>query len=185
MRTIRRATLDDAEPLARLAESTFRDAFAAGNRPADVDLHCARSFSATIQSREIHDPNTVTIVAELDGELIAFAQVLLQSPKPCVDAKRPSELRRFYVSEEWHGRGIAQEVLSEVLTRTARGGSDALWLGVWERNSKAMAFYRKCGFTVVGEHVFHLGEDPQRDLVMAIEMEGSSAAEQALQLEKR
>ena len=42
-----------------------------------------------------------------------------------------------------------------------------LWLGVWERNVRAQAFYRKQGFTVVGSQIFRLGSDPQRDLVMA------------------
>lgn len=172
MTTIRQADLNDVESLARLAESTFRDAFAPESDPADIDLHCARNFNADIQRREIRDPDCVTIVASLDGELIAFAQVRLNSPKQCVSAECPSELHRLYVSKKWHGRGIAHRVMSEVLAAAARRGSDCIWLGVWERNPKAIAFYRKYGFTVVGNHVFQVGADPQRDLVMAVQVEG-------------
>lgn len=46
-------------------------------------------------------------------------------------------------------------------------GSDVVWLGVWERNARAIAFYKKYGFVERGEHVFLLGHDRQRDIVMA------------------
>lgn len=160
--------MDDAESLARLAEYTFRDTFEAANDQADIDLHCANNFGVEIQRREILDPNYVSILVELEGELIAFAQVRLHSPKECVGAERPSELYRIYVSSEWHGRGIAHEVMSEVLVTAARSGADSIWLGVWEQNPKAIAFYRKYKFEVVGEQVFQVGSDPQRDLIMAL-----------------
>lgn len=176
MTTIRLATSNDAEALAHLAERTFREAFVAQNSPSDIDLHCVRNFSASIQRREIRDPDCVTIVADLGGELIAFAQIRLHSPKQCVGAEHPSELRRLYVSKEWHGRGIAHDVMHEVMAATARSGADFLWLGVWEHNPKAIAFYRKYGFTVVGEHVFQVGADPQRDLVMAVAINDQSAS---------
>ena len=44
-------------------------------------------------------------------------------------------------------------------------GARSLWLGVWERNPRAVAFYRKYGFTRVGEHTFMLGADAQVDWV--------------------
>ena len=42
-----------------------------------------------------------------------------------------------------------------------------MWLGVWEENHRANAFYRKHGYAEVGEHVFMLGADAQRDLILA------------------
>jgi len=52
------------------------------------------------------------------------------------------------------------------LQSLARRGLRGVWLGVWEHNPRALAFYRKFGFEAVGEQVFLLGNDPQRDLVM-------------------
>ena len=42
----------------------------------------------------------------------------------------------------------------------------SVWLGVWEKNDAALNFYKKLGFEAVGEHVFQLGDDPQRDIIM-------------------
>jgi len=170
MATLRRANLDDADALAWLAERTFRETFGAENFQVDLDLHCASYFSSEIQSREILDPNLVTILAEEAAELVAFAQVRPLSPKPCVHVEHPSELNRLYVSSEWHGSGLAHEIMTEVLTIAKQGGAGCLWLGVWEHNPRAIAFYHKYGFKVVGEHVFQLGTDPQQDLVLAVDI---------------
>ena len=171
MATIRRASPHDAPALACLAERIFRDTFTAGNNPADMELHCSKNFGPDIQLREIKNPDLVTILGESDGELIAFAQVQLHSAIECVSAKRPSELCRLYVSHRWHGRGIAHEVMKEVLATVRLAASDHIWLGVWERNERALAFYRKFGFEVVGDHTFQFGNDPQRDLVMALKLD--------------
>lgn len=171
MTTIRSATPDDAEMLAELAERTFRDTFKGENTAADMDLHCERNFAAGIQRREILDPACLTLLAFVDDALAGFAQVRWESASDCVAAHRPAELYRIYVSSDWHGRGVAQAIMDEVIAAAVKAGSDALWLGVWERNPKATAFYRKYGFDVVGDQVFKLGNDPQRDLIMAMNLE--------------
>lgn len=168
--TIRQASINDAEALAHLAERTFRDTFTEENNLTDMDLHCTKNFGIEIQQQEILDPNYATILAEIDTKPVAFAQVRLHSPKDCVKAHRPSELYRLYVSKEWHGRGVAQQVMSHVLSTAAHAGANQIWLGVWEHNPRAVAFYHKYGFKVVGEHVFQFGHDPQRDLIMMAEV---------------
>jgi diamine N-acetyltransferase len=167
MPNVRRARPADAPPLAALAERVFRDTFAAANDPADVELHCAKFFGADVQLREISDPNVVTLVCEQDGELVAYAQLDLNARIECVKAERPSEIVRFYVAAPWQGKGIAQELMTEVLATAKASGCDRVWLGVWERNDRGIRFYRKCGFKLAGEHAFVLGRDVQRDLVMA------------------
>jgi ribosomal protein S18 acetylase RimI-like enzyme len=173
MATIRRATPADAAALASLAERVFRDTFASVNDPGDVELYAATNFGLAVQSREISDPSLVTIVSEHDGELNGFAQVRVASRIECILAKRPMELCRFYVSHRWHGLGVAHKLMNEVLSTVSGLASDRLWLGVWERNDRAVRFYRKFGFVVVGDHAFVLGHDTQRDLVMALELEAA------------
>jgi ribosomal protein S18 acetylase RimI-like enzyme len=168
----RPATTADAEPLSRLAEQTFRDAFAADNASPDLDAHCASAFSPEIQRGEILDPELVTTLALDEDRLVGFTQVRLGAAKDCVPAHRPSELYRLYVSRAWHGRGVAQALMEQVMDAASGFGSDRIWLGVWERNPRAIAFYKKYGFGVVGEHVFQFGSEPQRDLIMAAAIGG-------------
>lgn len=167
MPTVRRARPGDARALATLAERTFRDAFAALNTPQDTDLHCRTAYGEAILAREILDPDKVTLLCEQDGALVGYAQVRWGKAPPFVVADAPGEIQRLYVSSECHGTGVAHALMEACLCEIRARRLDVAWLGVWEHNPRAIAFYRKLGFVEVGEHVFRVGNDPQRDVVMA------------------
>jgi ribosomal protein S18 acetylase RimI-like enzyme len=73
----------------------------------------------------------------------------------------------FRVGQARTGQGIAQELMHACIRELEQRGADAVWLGVWEHNPRAIAFYKKSGFVEVGNQVFPLGGDLQRDIVMA------------------
>jgi ribosomal protein S18 acetylase RimI-like enzyme len=170
MVTLRRAVPADAPSLAVLAERTFRDTFGPRNSPENLDQHCEKFFGTDIQQREIEDRGLVTTLAEAEDKLIGFSQLRLAHSHASVVAEHPAELNRIYVVGEWHGRGVARDLLQNALDTASGAGCDCLWLGVWEHNAKAMAFYRKFGFEIVGSQAFMLGNDRQRDLVMAVRL---------------
>jgi len=163
---IRPASVNDAEVLAELARRTFHDTFAATNDPTDMALYLARAYGIDQQTRELNDRDITTLIVEADGEAIGYAQLRKGHVPDCVTGPEPIELWRFYLGREWHGRGIARPLMDRVRAVAADRGAKTLWLGVWERNDRARAFYAKCGFADVGEHIFLFGTDPQTDLVM-------------------
>jgi len=163
---IRRAEPADALRLAELAELTFRHTFEAANTPEDMRPHCATHYSEAIQAREISDPQITTLVCEHDGQLVGFAQLRRGRPPDRIKAERPAEIQRLYVREAWHGKGMAQDLMSASIALAKASRADQVWLGVWEHNPRAIAFYRKWGFAEAGEHVFPVGTDPQCDIIM-------------------
>lgn len=167
MVTIRTGVPEDAAVLADLARSTFFDTFAASNDASDMALHLERAYGVTQQSAELNDPDITTLIVEADGRAIAYAQVRTGQVPVCVTGAEPIELWRLYVDRGWHGRGVAQQLMDRVKAEARGRGAKTLWLGVWERNDRARAFYAKCGFVDVGEHIFLFGTDPQTDRVMA------------------
>lgn len=172
---IRRAEEAEALALSVLAETTFRAAFAESNSAANMQLHCAAHYGQALQLAEIRESNRETWVAEAGDRLVAFLQLRLDAIAPLIFGERPVEIQRFYVHASHHGAGLAHELMAHVLARAETAGAAALWLGVWERNPRAIAFYRKWEFEVVGEHIFRLGDDPQRDLVMRRHMQSHDA----------
>jgi ribosomal protein S18 acetylase RimI-like enzyme len=163
---IRTAEADDAQQLSEFAERTFRDTFGAMNTEDDMNLHARESYSAAIQSAELSNPDMLTLLCEANSQLIGFAQLRWNLSPDCIIAKNPGEIQRLYVDREWHGRGVARELMNACIERLQRHHSDVAWLGVWEKNPRAIAFYRKLGFVEVGAQSFRLGTDIQRDLVM-------------------
>jgi ribosomal protein S18 acetylase RimI-like enzyme len=164
---IRQGRLADATELAELMARTFRDAFGAMNRPEDLAAHLARSYGTPAQQRELSDSSVTTLLAEIAGELCGYAQLRDGPERPAsVTGPAPLQLWRFYLDQAWIGRGVAQPLM-EAATQAARArGARTLWLSVWEHNPRGIAFYRKAGFEAVGTVVFHVGDDPQTDLVM-------------------
>jgi ribosomal protein S18 acetylase RimI-like enzyme len=156
---IRRATSADAAALAALARETFVDAFGADNRPEDMEAYTRAEFSEALQRREIEDPDILTLLADR----IAYAQLRRTPGSPHGEV----ELARFYVHRAHHGRGLAQTLMSSVIDHARALGATRLWLGVWERNARAIAFYRKCGFEQCATQPFLLGSDLQTDWVMS------------------
>jgi GNAT superfamily N-acetyltransferase len=164
--TIRPAIPADAGRLSELAERTFRDTYAAHNTPEDMASYVAAHFGRDRQTSELHDPARITLVAEDGGQPAAYVQ-LARGPAPAgVSGDAPMEVVRFYVDRAWHGHGAAQELMAAAADAARSAGARTLWLGVWERNTRAIAFYRKCGFRDVGTKTFVLGADRQRDLVL-------------------
>lgn len=163
---IRRAGQEDAAELARFGALCFREAYGAGTRAEDLEAHIAEDYGTEQQARELADPGSVFLLAEEGGATVAYLLLRSGEPPACVSSRRRMQVLRFYLAPSTHGRGLAQRLLSEALAEAAARGAEGLWLTVWERNPRAIAFYRKCGFVDVGETVFPVGEDPQRDRVM-------------------
>jgi diamine N-acetyltransferase len=160
MYTIRHATPEDAAALAELGARTFRDAFAAQNRAEDMDAYVAQTYGEAQQRRELEDPKNVALLVERDGVLIGFAQLRREGEKV--------EIARFYVDRAHHGEGIAQELMQRCIEVARELGAQTLWLGVWERNPRAIRFYEKCGFVDIGSHPFLVGSDLQTDRLMSL-----------------
>lgn len=172
MPIIRKANRSDAKQLSRLAEITFRDTFGVMNTAEDMELHCRANYSEAVQAGEISNPGMVTLLAEVEERLVGFAQLRWDGAPNCVLAKSPGEIQRLYVVDDWHGKGIAQDLMNACIEEMKARGSDVVWLGVWERNLRAISFYKRFEFVEMGDHVFPLGSDPQRDIVMVRSVAG-------------
>lgn len=172
---IRAGEAGDAAALAELAARTFRETFAADNRPEDLALHIARSYGVAQQERELRDLAVATLLAEVNGHLAGYAQLRESAAPACITGEEPVELWRFYVAQAWHGRGVAQALMRAVEAEAGRRGKRTLWLGVWERNPRAIAFYEKSGFAEVGSHVFMVGTDPQTDRILVRPLSATNA----------
>ena len=163
---IRRALDADAVLLAELGARTFYESFAAENSPEDISTYLDASFGPEKQAVELAEPGSIFLIAEIDGIALGYAQLRRGESPECVSGSEPIELARIYVSQARLGLGVGEALMRACIDEAQRAGHQTMWLGVWERNVRAQGFYRKWNFSIVGEHIFQLGSDPQRDLVM-------------------
>ena len=166
---IRHGGVADAPALARFAADTFVEAFGAVTAPADLAAHLANTYGPALQAAELSDPDLITLLALRGDAIVAYAQVRRNADAPqCIDHPDAMEISRFYADRSVRGTGLTQRLMHRSLQAAIALGGRHAWLGVWERNPRAIAFYRKLGFEPVGRKVYVVGFDHQTDHVMLL-----------------
>lgn len=171
---IRRGSPGDAQALSVFAARCFVDTYGAYNHPDNLRLHLSQSYGIEQQRHELEDLRAVTLLAYRDGQLAGFAQVRRSEAPACIRADAAAELHRLYVDRAWHGAGISQALIAEVRRAALDLGASTLWLKVWERNPRAIAFYAKSAFVDVGVADFFVGHDRQTDRVLSLDLRDAS-----------
>lgn len=162
---IQTATPADADRLSAFGRRVFAATFAADNDPGDLHAYLETAYTPEMQAAEIRDAAITTLLAGAGDDCFGFAQVRVTEVPGCVDDPTSIEIWRLYVDPAWHGRGVAAALMEAGCADIVRRGGGSAWLGVWERNARAQAFYRKQGFEPVGTHTFVLGSDEQTDQI--------------------
>ncbi|MBI1766381.1 MAG: GNAT family N-acetyltransferase [Acidobacteria bacterium] len=160
---IRPAVAADVETLLAVATRTFYDAFAATNTPANMQAYMSTAFTLEQFQQELADPDSTFLLAELAGSVVGYAKLIHSAVPECVTEPSAIELSRIYIDQTVLGAGIGPALLQYCFALARQAGHRAMFLGVWEHNPRAQAFYRKWGFERVGEHLFQMGDDPQTD----------------------
>jgi ribosomal protein S18 acetylase RimI-like enzyme len=163
---IRTCTLHDAERIVSLGIKTFRDTFDEVNTPENMMLYLNQTFTKKKIQKEIAELGSLFFLAEQDGDAIGYARIRTSKAPKELESERPLEIERLYADKRYLGKRVGYLLMSECLNYAREHGFDTVWLGVWEHNARAIAFYEKWGFKRFSEHVFMLGKDPQTDHMM-------------------
>lgn len=170
--TIRTASINDARLLADLGAITFHDTFVTFNTEKDMELYLAKNFSTAQLERELNEEGTKFIIAERNGEAVGYAKMRAQEEPEGLNEPNQIEIERIYTRKEYFGKAVGKTLMDACLNIAKSGGHKVVWLGVWEHNPRAIAFYVKCGFEKFGTHPFVLGTDLQTDILMKKELRG-------------
>ena len=134
-----------------------------------MESYIRRAFSEETIRDELEDETSTFLLAFSANrdDPIGYAKLRHGEPHESVDGPDPVELQRIYVDPEVIGQGLGAALLQASFDAARDAGYRTLWLGVWEHNVRAIAFYEKWRFETVGDQIFRLGADDQRDVVMA------------------
>lgn len=165
MPDVRPATPEDAEAIAALAARTFPMACPDHTTARAIATHIATELTAD-RFRE-HMASAQLLV--VDGDVEAVGYVMLTTEPPPIETpwRDPLELRRIYVDRSEHGSGTASALMRASLDAAAAGGHDWIWLGTNEQNQRAIRFYEKFDFRIVGQRTFCVADSVECDYVMA------------------
>ena len=156
--------------LIKISRKTFIDAFEAVNEPEDFKAYIDFAFDRQKLSKELNDPNTFFYFAYHSNELVGYFKMNENESQTDIKLAEGIEIERIYVLERFQGMTIGQSMLDQIKQMAVAMNKAYLWLGVWEKNSKAITFYEKQGFSKFDMHPYYIGKDRQIDWLMRFEL---------------
>ena len=172
--TTRLATVDDAAALVDIGIKTFRDTFSADNTESNMSAYLNKTFTSDQITKDISDPNSTYVLAYHGTQIVGYAK--LRKKEKSGDSPDNVEIERLYATKDYIGKKVGKALMLACLNTARLSGYKSVWLGVWEKNRKAIAFYKSWGFEIIGSHPFLLGEDLQTDLIMEKKLETNETA---------
>lgn len=163
---IRYASFRDAGEIADISRTTFYETFVAHNTQQDMDKFMQEQFSRERLIAQVGARGNTFFMAHLNDELVGYVR-MVEGPNPKPLGKLPAiEIARIYAVGSAIGKGVGSALMQYSIQVAQEKEKRAIWLGVWEKNERAIGFYQKWGFEKFGEHAFVLGSDVQTDWLM-------------------
>lgn len=165
--------LAEIKQLQVIGRQTFLETFAGGNTDENMQQYLDEGFSLEKLTSALTNPDTEFYFA-LEGEnAIGYLKINFGPAQTELKDQKGVEIERIYVLQEFYGKKVGQMLYDKALQVAKHAGAHYIWLGVWEKNPRAINFYRKNGFVVFDKHIFKLGDDEQTDIMMKLHIDNS------------
>lgn len=168
---IRKVTANDIEQLQAIGKQTFSETFSAGNTEENMRKYLDEGFSADKLKAELNDPNAEFYFATMNNKAVGYLKLNFGPSQTEIKDAEGVEIERIYVLKDFHGKKVGQVLYEKAIQIARQKNAAYVWLGVWEENQRAIAFYKKNGFVEFDKHIFKLGNDEQTDIMMKMQLQ--------------
>lgn len=167
---LKKATILDQEAIQNISIKTFVSTFSDVNTPENMQDYIDTAFNNQQLASEINNPKTQFYLALHQDLVIGYLKVNFDGAQTESGYSNSLEIHRIYVLEDYHGKKVGQLLFDKAVTIAKENNLKQIWLGVWEKNVKAIAFYTKNDFKKIAEHDFVLGNEKQTDYIMSLNL---------------
>ena len=169
MLEIRKISERDIESLVHISYKTFVETFGSSNTQENMDRYLDEHVNSDQLKSELADSNSEFYFAEIDQNPVGYFKINFGEAQTEIKENEGMEIERIYVLRDFQKQFIGQQLFNQAIAIAKERNCTYVWLGVWEKNTKAIKFYQKNGLKVFDTHFFVLGEDKQTDLMMKLE----------------
>ena len=162
----RPCTQDDLDVLQGFSRRTYFETFAEQNTPENMAAYLDKAFGTEKLRGELENRDSAFYFLYCGGTLAGYLKLNEAPAQTDLHDSHSLEIERIYVAKEFQGKGLGRRLMTYAISAAMQRKKAYVWLGVWEKNEKALAFYRKNGFYQIGTHTFVMGDDPQTDYIM-------------------
>lgn len=167
---IRPCQIEQLSLLREISIETYRDTFQESNSEALMQQYLDDALTEDKLSQQLQTEGSYFYLIYLDEQVAGFLKVNIDAAQSDDVAKDSLEIERFYIRKHFLRNGLGNKLMRFVHGLAQQFNKSALWLGVWEHNVPALAFYQAQGFHKIGEHPFDMAGDIQTDFLLKKEL---------------
>lgn len=168
--SIVKATPEDLSILQKISVSTFTETFQELNTADNMKKYIDESLSYSKLKSELDNENSQFYFLKSEDQIAGYLKVNTGSAQTELKEENALEVERIYINKTFHGKGAGMRLINKAFDIAQQHGKEYVWLGVWEKNDKAIRFYKKFGFKEFAQHQFVLGDDVQTDIMMRLDI---------------
>ena len=163
---INKCTLEDSRKLQEISYETFNETFKYQNSPENMNAYLERAFNLKQLEKELSNISSQFFFVYFNDEVAGYLKVNTNDAQSEEMGDESLEIERIYIKNKFQKHGLGKYLLNKAMENAMERNKKKIWLGVWEKNENAIAFYKKMGFVQTGAHSFYMGDEEQMDFIM-------------------
>ena len=163
---IKKCTFEDLRELQEISHETFNETFKHQNSPGNMNSYLERAFNLEQLKKELSNPSSQFFFVYFNHDVAGYLKVNIDNAQSEEMVDESLEIERIYIRKKFQKHGLGKCLLNKAIEIAIECKKDKIWLGVWEKNENAIAFYKKKGFVQNGSHAFYMGDEEQVDFIM-------------------
>lgn len=158
MINIIKAEIKHAALIAQIGEKTFWESHGVSASKANITEFVSKKYTKETIEKELVNPNNLYYLIYYDNKIAGFSKIVLNTPNGNIPFKNVTKLDRFYLLKAFYGQKLGQILFDFNVELSRKNQQNGIWLAVWVENKRAINFYQKAGFKVVGKYDFQISK---------------------------
>lgn len=151
-----KAQVQHAALIAKIGKKTFWESHGISASKADITDFVSKKYTKQKLVKELENQNNSYYLIYYNTKLAGFSKIELNTSNTNIEPKNVTKLDRFYILKEFYGQKIGLKLFDFNVEFSNNNQQKGIWLAVWVENKRAIKFYQKVGFKIVGKYDFQI-----------------------------
>lgn len=156
MISIIKATGEDYKSIVTIGKISVAEAHRESTSAENMNKFLEKNYNENAIKEELNDPNNIYQIIRYNEFHVGFSKIILNEKHPDIVAENVTKLDRIYLLKEFYGLKLGLELLNFNFDLSRNNNQSGIWLYTWVGNNRAINFYLKAGFTIIGSHKFYV-----------------------------
>jgi diamine N-acetyltransferase len=158
MISVKKATEEDYQSIVAIGKVAVEEAHRNSTSAENLHVYLEKHYNDDAIREELTDPENIYHIISYNGKPVGFSKIILNAKEPGINAANVTKLDRIYLLKEFYGLKLGLELLNFNIGVAGKNKQSGIWLYTWTGNKRAIDFYLKTGFTIIGSHKFYVTE---------------------------